>query len=344
MQIERRFLSVSLRAETSDKGNFITGYAATFDNYSSDLGGFVEKISPGAFTRALKEKQDVRALHNHNSDLIIARVSAGTLQLNEDRKGLKFRAKLAETSYSDDLLANIEAGNISECSFGFIARDEAWTKEPDPDDEDGGLRQVRTLKDCDLIDVSTCTFPAYPGTGVGASSRSLWPQGMPAEVRSHLNQRAAGDDDDECDCPCSECLAGDCAACNREGCDDAACRRAGCPEQEDDRSNRGGGADAKTKRVDGEDLPNSAFIIHGDPDDTSTWKLPVRFSTLAKSESHVREAVQLFPTLKDVSDDEKERAWSELKAIAKKYKVEVDDDDDERAARAREVALAQAAW
>jgi uncharacterized protein len=66
MQIERRFLSVALRAETSDKGNFISGYAATFDNYSSDLGGFVERIAPGAFSRALKAKQDVRALHNHN--------------------------------------------------------------------------------------------------------------------------------------------------------------------------------------------------------------------------------------------------------------------------------------
>jgi HK97 family phage prohead protease len=174
-----------------------------------------------------------------NADLILARVSAGTLQLSEDKKGLRFRAALPGTTYADDLVANIEAGNISECSFGFIARDEAWSKEADPDDEDGGLRQVRTLKDCDLVDVSTCTFPAYPGTGVGASSRSLWPQGMPAEVRSHVNRRAADDEQDGCDCDCAFCRAGECGDCSNEDCVDADC--AGCPQQADSRGNRGAG-------------------------------------------------------------------------------------------------------
>jgi hypothetical protein len=105
------------------------------------------------------------------------------------------------------------------------------------------------------------------------------------------------------------------------------------------RSDDGGADDSPTKTVDGEKLPQSAFLIHGDESDASTWKLPVRFSTLAKSENHVRLAIDLFSTLKDVSEDEKARAWKELEALAAKYGIEIDTDDD-RAARARLLELA----
>ena len=99
-----------------------------------------------------------------------------------------------------------------------------------------------------------------------------------------------------------------------------------------------GGKD--TKKVDGEELPQSAFLIHGSSDDKASWKLPVRFSTLAKSEKHVRLAIDLFSTLKDVPEDEKTRAWKELEALAEKYGIKIDNEDD---ARARELDLELAA-
>jgi HK97 family phage prohead protease len=65
----------------------ISGYSAVFDRLSEDLGGFREKIKPGAFKNALAGS-DVRALFNHDSNYILGRESAGTLQLHEDSKGL----------------------------------------------------------------------------------------------------------------------------------------------------------------------------------------------------------------------------------------------------------------
>ena len=50
-EIERRnFPMTELRAVTDDKGlRKIIGYAAVFNALSEDLGGFREKIDPGAF-------------------------------------------------------------------------------------------------------------------------------------------------------------------------------------------------------------------------------------------------------------------------------------------------------
>ncbi len=229
-KIERRFIKASLRADKSDGANYISGYAATFNRVSNNLGFFFERIAPGAFSSALKRGDDVRFLHNHDSNLIMARTSAGSLELAEDDKGLRFRAQLPATSYAKDLAENIRNGNISECSFGFIVGDDGddWDDEKD---EDGNLRTVRTITDLQLLtDVSTCTFPAYEGTSADLSrSRSLlFPEGVPAELRAHLVGRrsAAADDDDDCDCQCEGCVDGDCSNCSDTDCSGTDCR--GC--------------------------------------------------------------------------------------------------------------------
>ena len=80
---ELRYLTgVELRAD-DDKAPVIVGYAAMFDKLSSDLGGFREKIQPGAFARTLKDGADVRALVDHDSSLI-----ATSVQRIIDTKGV----------------------------------------------------------------------------------------------------------------------------------------------------------------------------------------------------------------------------------------------------------------
>ncbi len=54
----RTFVASELRATGSDKQPRITGYAATFSGIA-DLGGFKEKIAPGAFTRTLADNDEV---------------------------------------------------------------------------------------------------------------------------------------------------------------------------------------------------------------------------------------------------------------------------------------------
>ena len=82
--------------------------------------------------------------------------------------------------------------------------------------------------------------------------------------------------------------------------------------------------DAKTKRVDGEDLPAPAFLIVGDKDDTSTWKLPVKFSTDEKTKAHLRNALSRFNQLKDVSQADKDKAWKKLVALCEKHGIDVE--------------------
>jgi uncharacterized protein len=84
-------------------------------------------------------------------------------------------------------------------------------------------------------------------------------------------------------------------------------------------------SDGKIKRVDGEDLESGAFLIIGDETDPSTWKLPVRFSSDAKTTRHIRNALARFNQLKDVSAADKARAFAELKRLAKEHGIETGD-------------------
>src|SRR5580704_19345656 len=83
---EFRSQAAEIRAK-ADGSKVITGYAAMFNSLSSDLGGFVEVIRAGAFSKCLASNPDVRCLFNH-SDVVLGRTTAGTLRLTEDEVGL----------------------------------------------------------------------------------------------------------------------------------------------------------------------------------------------------------------------------------------------------------------
>src|SRR5579864_3892290 len=86
--------------------------------------------------------------------------------------------------------------------------------------------------------------------------------------------------------------------------------------------------DSKTKRVAGEDLTADCFAYVGDKEDTSTWKLPIKFSTDAKSKSHVRNALARFNQTKGIPDGEKAKVKAKIVAAAKKHGIEVSDEAD----------------
>lgn len=177
----RIFPGCELRA--SSDGNAIEGYAAVFGQESEDLGGFRETVRSGAFSRAIRSKQDVRALWNHDPGVLLGRTSSGTLQLSEDDRGLKFRVELPDTQAARDLKTLIARGDISQCSFGFCAVGQEWNNDASP--------AQRTLTDVDLFDVSPVTFPAYPQTSIGL--RTMWPDGEPEEVAEHRAKTAKVD-------------------------------------------------------------------------------------------------------------------------------------------------------
>jgi len=155
---ERRYIKTSeirLKEPEDDGTVGITGYAAVFDKWSEDLGFFKEKIEPGAFARTIKNA-DVRALINHDPNLVIGRTKNGTLRLWEDDTGLGYEVDLPNTTYAVDLRESITRKDITQNSFGFRTIADDWT-------EDG---KRRTLLEVELFDVSPVTFPAYRQTKV----------------------------------------------------------------------------------------------------------------------------------------------------------------------------------
>jgi uncharacterized protein len=136
----------------------VSGYFAKFNSLSSDLGGFFERISPGAFKDSLKSNPDVLAYYNHNGDLILGRVSSGTLSVSEDSTGLRFDVKLPKTSYADDLVSLMQRGDVTGCSFGFSVPNggDDW--------QQVGDQIIRTVNKAILYEGSIVGQPAYPET------------------------------------------------------------------------------------------------------------------------------------------------------------------------------------
>ncbi len=161
----RYVAAAELRAEGEGDARRLVGYAAMFNKRSlpMPLGwdeSFVEVIKPGAFAGVLGN--DVRALINHDSNLVLGRNKAGTLKLSEDEIGLRVEITPPDTSYANDLIASIKRGDVDQMSFAFVVGEEKWG-----DGEDGiALREILSV--AELFDVSPVTYPAYPDTTVAA--------------------------------------------------------------------------------------------------------------------------------------------------------------------------------
>ena len=126
-----------------------------YNSASSDM-GFREVIAPGAFKRTLSDPDaEVMAFWNHDSSMPLGRRSEGTLDLEDDPDGLWAEISEDETSWSEDARAAIRSRSVKGASFGFLVA-------PDGDTWDRcGGEWVRTLRDCDLIEVSPTPVPAY---------------------------------------------------------------------------------------------------------------------------------------------------------------------------------------
>jgi hypothetical protein len=164
---ERRAWPVECEVRQDGESKRLVGYAALFGVTAEVMPGLYERVAPGAFRKTLKER-DVVALWDHDSQLVLGRVSAGTLELSTDEKGLKFSVLLPETSYARDLVELVGRGDISGASFGFRVIRDSW---------DGNVRQ---LDEVDLYEVSIVAFPAYPQTTVAL--RALFPREAEREL------------------------------------------------------------------------------------------------------------------------------------------------------------------
>ena len=153
------------RMETAEyEGNTIRGYAAVYGSDSEWMGGFYEQIERGAFDDVLDN--DVRAYFNHDENLILGRVSSGTLRISTDKKGLYYEVDLPNTTYANDLMELMKRGDINQSSFAFLIDRDRW-------EERNGTTYRIIEKVSRLLDVSPVAQPAYPDATSELKQRDL---------------------------------------------------------------------------------------------------------------------------------------------------------------------------
>ena len=165
--VERRHYrceGLEVRA-AEDEPTRLVGYAAMFGELSEDLGGFRERVAPGAFSKGLGAA-DVRALFNHDETLILGRTKAKTLSIAEDERGLRVEVTPPDTQAARDVIESVRRGDVDQMSFGFRTIKDDW------EEVDGEL--IRTLVEVRLFDVSPVVFPAYPQTDIAVRSMDAW--------------------------------------------------------------------------------------------------------------------------------------------------------------------------
>lgn len=146
----------------------LAGYAIIHNALSQDLGGFVERVLPGACKRSLASPNNIRALVEHDAHKVLARVGAGTLKLEEQEKGIYFEIDLPDVSYARDLAVLVERGDYAGVSFGFRVNPngDLWEM------RSGQL--TRDLSDITLSEISIVSDPAYQQTEVAKRSMAAW--------------------------------------------------------------------------------------------------------------------------------------------------------------------------
>lgn len=169
-KIERRFLNLDVRAKQEDGKRFIEGLAAVFNQETVIGSWFREMVEPGAFKRVLAEKPDVIAAYNHNWEMVLARTTNGTLELEETEEGLKYRAEINESDPEAlSVYAKVERGDVPQASFAFTVRAESWVSPP-ANSKELPLRKITEVDQ--LYDVGPCPFGAYPQASAQARSKA----------------------------------------------------------------------------------------------------------------------------------------------------------------------------
>lgn len=166
-QLETRNIAakIGVRASSQDGASReIFGRAISFDAPSLPIEGeFIEYIASDAFDDSLADGWEIMLLNAHDWGEPLARRSAGRLAVEKRNDGIYFTATPPDTTRTQDLFKDIDAGNVAGCSFGFIVREDEWTKNED------GMNVRRILKG-DLYEISTVVNPAYPDTSVAKRS------------------------------------------------------------------------------------------------------------------------------------------------------------------------------
>lgn len=162
-ELEIRNYQYEVRFEENDRT--IEGYAIVCNSESEDL-GFREVIAPEALVGIIEKSDCLMLLEHDRKKGILARskYGKGSLSLEVDNTGLKFRFTCPNTAIGDEAYEGVKRGDYQNCSFAFVADQDEWTKK----DNGEYLRTIRSfkyIKDCSIV-----AEPAYGATSVSCRS------------------------------------------------------------------------------------------------------------------------------------------------------------------------------
>lgn len=175
----RMWANVELRQSQNADGVRVVGYASSYEQPypiwgGPERGGFLETIARGAFSKSIREQDDVRFLVNHEG-IPLARTKSGTLRLESDDYGLLVDAELDPGSpIVQSLRSAMERGDMDQMSFAFEVVKQEWSS----DYADRRILEMRTS------DVSVVTYPANPKTLALVGAPQPVPQPAQAEQAS----------------------------------------------------------------------------------------------------------------------------------------------------------------
>jgi HK97 family phage prohead protease len=190
MKKEKRKLSfkdIEIRSELKEDKKCLIGIIP-YDSRSVPIWGVTEIIDKSAFNKTISDKNEVRALWNHNDNFILGNTKSETLTLENTETGLICRCELPKTSYADDLFEIIDRGDVRTMSFGFTPN--KW--------EDSNNGKLRTLKEVQLHEVSFgVTFPAYQETTSLSFMRGLEKRNINIEQLNETLEKDNLEDNDK---------------------------------------------------------------------------------------------------------------------------------------------------
>lgn len=160
-----------LRAATADEPAVLEGYAAVFNSYSRNLGGFVEVVDPGAFTDTIaQDGRDILGLVNHDPNWLLGSTMSRTMELTVDAVGEKYRILLDESDPdAQRAMAKVRTGKMRGSSFSFRTIKDEWgtTEQGFP------LRRLLVVEQFDGGPVSMAAYPGTEADGAAVALRSL---------------------------------------------------------------------------------------------------------------------------------------------------------------------------
>lgn len=153
---------IRTRTLPTTDSNTVEGYALNWNEY--DMGAFVERIDPNALGDL--RSYDIHALYNHDYDRVLARskYGEGTLALEQDAEGLKFRFDLPDTPTGNEVRTLVVRGDVDQASWAFTVKKERWENVR----SEKPLRVIEQIGE--MYDISLTPRGANPTTSVALRS------------------------------------------------------------------------------------------------------------------------------------------------------------------------------